>query len=253
MVAPIPSPFNSDSPISEDLTRKILQRTQNISTTCSEELRLPYRHSPWKKPAFFGACLVAITGLFGGAIYLVGAPDPSQEIIAQWPATPAGGLALVGNEDIAKLRQSGWTCPDLHALGFKLDQAQGAVLDGSPTLKLTLSDGGNSVTVYERHSTSSGSTAPMNPLTGHPASQDGFQPLGGGKVWLQPGPTWQAVLASGDTSYLMVSNMPPSSLKPATAALTSGPTSNSTLAVTGPSNDLSSRLMRGLARILAME
>lgn len=257
----------------DDLAAKILRRTESLTTDCAEDLRLPYRQSTWRKTVLLGFCTLAVTGLLGGAVYLVGAPPEPDRLTAGWPveSTMASGLSgasaeaktvtgaaakdsmsLTG-EDLAELRESGWSCPDLGSMGFSLSTAEGSVLDGVPTVKLTLAGGGSTVTVYERHPGGSSTDGPVNPLTGHAAAQDGFQPLGDGKVWLNPGNTWQAVLSAGNASYLLVSDLPPTALKPATAALASAGTAASRVGASGQTENWSERLMRGLSRILTME
>ncbi|MDR6268743.1 hypothetical protein [Arthrobacter russicus] len=284
MTARQPHPSSPATGGAEDLTARILQRTQAINTSCAEELRLPYRPGSWRKPALLGVCTLAITGLLGGAVYLVGAPADRGGLTAGWPAESAASFRVAANpgkamaesrsvsvgtapassdadgtslllngEALAELRESGWSCPDLGALGFRLAQAQGTVVDGVPTVKLTLDDGDRTVLVYERHPGGASADGPVNPLTGNVAADDGFQPLGDGKVWLNPGETWQAVLNSGDANYLVVSDQPPSALKPTTAALAASGKAASESAGGSGHDDVPARIMRGLSRILAME
>lgn len=284
MTVPQPSPLPPSLPGSDELTAKILQRTRGLQTSCAEELCLPYRQRTWRKPALWGASMLALTGLLGGAAYLAGTPADPDGLTARWPvesaasferaanpnsaagiarnsanrtasatAEPAGNALVLTGDEVAQLRESGWSCPDLSSLGFQLSQAQGTVVDGVPTVKLTLNDGGHTVVVYERHPGGASTEGPVNPLTGNAAARDGFQPLGDGKVWLNPGETWQAVLNSGDASYLLVSDLPPTALKPTTAALASAGRSASEATAGQPGDDVPGRMLRGLTRILAME
>lgn len=271
---PTPGPQGS-----EDLTAKILQRTRVLQTSGAEALQLPYRRFSWRKPVFWGMGALVVTGLLGGTFYLAGAPVEESTLTAgaltanwpqsNWPQSSTGAAesesSVLSDEDVAGLRAAGWSCPDLADLGFRLTQAEGAVVEGVPTVKLTLAEAGHSAVVYERHRGSSSAEAssiegssmegPVNPLTGNPAGRDGFQALGDGKVWLNPGPTWQAVLSTAEANYALVSDLPPTALQPTTAALAAAGTAaigDNGAATANQNNDLPGRIVRGLSRILAL-
>lgn len=116
---------------------------------------------------------------------------------ASSPPAAAGELTTA---DLAALRETGWACPELASMGFRLESAKAVTRQGTPAVELRLSRGGHGVTVVEQHvgAGSSGTTAPINVQTGRPASEDGFVASaellagstatqgGGSAVWVRP-------------------------------------------------------------------
>lgn len=138
---------------------------------------------PGKSPT--GEALSA-EGISMAAWQLSGEPD----------VTPAGSLST---EQLSALRARGWSCPELRELGYHLVWARGGVAEGSEVLELRLTDGRNFATVLEQHpgaadgygaagadrpapapggpaqpAAAQPSGPPVNILTGHPATEDGF-------------------------------------------------------------------------------
>ena len=210
--------------------------------------------------------------------------------------TPAG--ALTGAQ-LTALRSEGWTCPELRDLGYHLVWARAGVLAGGNILELRLTDGRNFVTVLEQHSGEplraarhsgvpgqSGSPgggpqavppAPVNVLTGRPATSDGFTAAavpaatdaagdgagaGPGTLWVNPAAPFAAIYQTGDVTFTYVSDQPAEQADDGVAALVraqaaaTGPAGNG-----GPGQDQSAdgaganvaaRLERGLGRILEL-
>ena len=205
--------------------------------------------------------------------------------------TPAG--ALTGAQ-LAALRSEGWTCPELGELGYHLVWARAGVLAGGNILEFRLTDGRNFATVLEQHSGEhhsgvpgqSGSRgggpqtalpAPVNVLTGRPASADGFTaaavpaaadaPGGGarpgpGALWINHGAPFAAIYQAGDVTFTYVSDQQAEQAHDGVAALVraraaaavpagSGvPGQDQTVDGAGP--NFAARLERGLGRILEL-
>lgn len=289
LLAAVPQP-------SDDLAQRILQRTQCLNTPGNEELRLPYRVRRRAKSALAAGTGAAVVALLGGA-YLAGAdtgektapPQPSMAAVgltSHWPVEnpaampPQPGSAqpatAVESTDLDSLKSAGWACPELASMGFSLRSAEGFVLAGVPTLELILSNGANSVRVYEQRpqqgSAAGGSGVPLNAMTGHDAAADGFTPLssGGVQMWLHQGSPWQVIFRQEDETYTVSTDLPAAALERMTAAI-NAPSGTSGRPAGGPpanvasgmgsgtsgtgnqenQNDWSSRIMRGLARFVS--
>ncbi len=283
-------------PPSDDLAQRILQRTQCLNTPGNEELRLPYLVRRRAKSVLIAGTAAAVVALLGGA-YLAGgetsvataAPQPSMAaagLTSRWPVENPGTMApqpgsaqlatAVESTDLDSLKNAGWACPELDSMGFSLRSAEGFVLAGVPTLELILSNGPNTVRVYEQRpqqgSAAGGSGIPLNAMTGHDAAADGFTPLssGGVQMWLHQGSPWQVIFRQEDATYTVSTDLPAAALERMTAAI-NAPSGTSGHPAGGPSgnaaggsgggtsetgnpqnqNDWGSRVLRGLARLVS--
>lgn len=210
--------------------------------------------------------------------------------------TPAGALTDV---QLASLRSEGWTCPELRELGYHLVWARAGVLAGGDILELRLTDGRNFATVLEQHSgerhgggqrsgvpgqsASPGSgpqtapPAPVNVLTGRPATSDGFTAAavpavtgarggeagaGRGALWIHQAAPFAAIYQAGDVTFTYVSDQPAEQADDGVAALVRARAAAAATAgsggpglaetADGPGNSFSARLERGLGRILEL-
>ena len=219
--------------------------------------------------------------------------------------TPDGALTAA---QLASLRSEGWTCPELRELGYHLVWARAGVLSGGDILELRLTDGRHFATVFEQHSGAPDSGAqyggepvqsgipgggphtappvPVNVLTGHPATSDGFTsaPLpagsaalgdgpGRGTLWVNHAAPFAAIYQAGDVTFTYVSDQPAEQddddvaalVRARTAAAASagdgGPGQAGTDgagaasgdgAGAGAGNNVTARLERGLGRILEL-
>lgn len=288
LLAAVPHP-------SDDLAARILQRTHGLNTPGNEELRLPYRVRRRAKSALAAGTAAAVVAVLGAA-YLAGAdtgertaaPRPSMAaagLTSRWPVENPAALppqpgwsrlaTAVEPTDLDSLKSAGWACPELASMGFSLRSAEGFVLAGVPTLELILSNGANSVRVYEQRpqqgSAAGGSGVPLNAMTGHDAAADGFTPLssGGVQMWLHQGSPWQVIFRQEDATYTVSTDLPAAALERMTAAINSpsgtsgrpaaGPPANVANGMGGGAsgtgnqqnqNDWGARIIRGLARLV---
>jgi hypothetical protein len=144
---------------------------------------------------------------------------------AQPDGQPAGGTSA--DSLVAALRSSGWACPDLASMGFHVASATSRTYGGQPAVELRLSDGRHTATVLEQHTTAGGDAqqgaapdtpTPVNPLTGHAASEDGFVAVdgslvagsgaGNGRLWVKTSAPWSAIYQTAGSTFTYVSDLP---------------------------------------------
>lgn len=220
--------------------------------------------TPLRLAVGLGGALAAGAVLLGGAAYLLGADatpaadaafapaagaaftEPLSALSVQsvsgaaWKLSgepdvaPAGALS---SEQLAALRAQGWSCPELRELGYHLVWARGGVAAGSAVLELRLTDGQHFATVLEQHGDSAASVrgaggtgaagpaaVPVNVLTGHPASEDGFKaaPAGtapsssaqpglaspAGTLWVNRQAPFRAIYRTPSATFTYISESP---------------------------------------------
>ncbi|KRE79811.1 hypothetical protein [Arthrobacter sp. Soil763] len=254
---------------------------------------------PWRLAAGFAGGAAASLALVGGAAFLLGgagpgqAPDDSFTAALPSAAFERGGLTsgsvsqaawklsgepevappgALGADELAALCGHGWTCPQLRELGYHLVWARGAVAGGSEVLELHLTDGTHFATVLEQRPTDGaagrGSAGqPVNVLTGHRASEDGFVPAGPDGVpagtgapaadgarspalWVNTHAPFQAIYATQAATYTYISELPAEQADDGVAALVHA----RPIAAGAPERDgwFAARLGRGLERILEL-
>nr|WP_091558969.1 hypothetical protein [Arthrobacter sp. ok362] len=181
--------------------------------------------------------------------------------------TPAGTLST---GQLAAFRSQGWTCPELHALGFHLMWARAGVIAGDEVLELRLTDGRHFATVLEQHAATRGpgmaptpartEASPINVLTGHAAVADGFTPAkagipsaapetGQGTLWVNAAPPYRAIYQTSAATYTYISDLPAEQADDSVAALTRV---SSGTPVQAARNGIPERIERGLSRILEL-
>jgi hypothetical protein len=179
--------------------------------------------------------------------------------------TPAGTLST---GQLAAFRSQGWTCPELHALGFHLMWARAGVIAGDEVLELRLTDGQHFATVLEQHAAARGpgpvptpagaEVSPINVLTGHAAVADGFTrakagapsaapETGDGTLWVNPSPPYRAIYQTRAATYTYISDLPAEQADDGVAALTRV---SSGTPGQGSRNGIPEQIERGLSRIL---
>jgi hypothetical protein len=179
--------------------------------------------------------------------------------------TPAGTLST---GQLAAFRSQGWTCPELHALGFHLMWARAGVMAGDEVLELRLTDGQHFATVLEQHAAARGpgspaspagaEVSPINVLTGHAAAADGFTrakagapsaapETGNGTLWVNPAPPYRAIYQTSAATYTYISDLP---AEQAQDCADSHPRVSSGTRGPGSRNGIPERIERGLSRIL---
>ena len=202
--------------------------------------------------------------------------------------TPAGALSA---EQLAALRSQGWACPEFRELGFHVVWARGVVVAGEEILELRLTDGLHFATVLEQHGLEQSSpgpgspglpqhslaavqqAAPVNVLTGHTATADGFKAselnevagapaAGGGTLWINTAGLYTAIYQTPTATFTYVSELPAEQADDAVAALVQAPagtgadagadTTSGAPSGTPAADGFAERMERGLGRILKL-
>lgn len=205
---------------SDELTARLLLRTQQLAMA----------PAPVARPS-----RIMLAGLAGGvAVVAAGAVAVGAYAVAGEPRQYAAGTASLYGQSghspgtdsrLAALRSSGWTCPELRAMGFHLVSASTTVLAGQPAVELRLTDGQHTARILEQHQQSPAAPWPVNPLTGHPAGSDGYvaaDMLGttaDGRVWVKAGPPWSAIYQTARSTFTYVSDLPAAAADDAVAML----------------------------------
>ncbi|MFC7848988.1 anti-sigma factor [Arthrobacter sp. NPDC057388] len=210
---------------SDELTARLLLRTQQLAMA----------PVPVSRPS-----RMRLAGLAGGvAVVAAGAVAAGAYTVAGEPRQYAGGTASLYGQSgyttgtspdgtdsrLAALRSSGWTCPELRAMGFRLVSASTTVLAGQPTVELRLTDGQHTARILEQHQGAPVAPWPVNPLTGHPAGSDGYVAAdmpgttAGGRVWVKAGTPWSAIYQTPRSTFTYVSDLPATAADDAVAML----------------------------------
>lgn len=258
---------------------------------------------PWRLAVQIAGGVAATTALMGGAAYVMGSdtpPAPEGAFAAELPArlngpalssetvsgaawklsggpdvTPAGSLS---SEQLSALRARGWACPELRELGYHLLWARGGVAGGSEVLELRLTDGRHFATVLEQHSSQPGTkqpateepgteppptAVPVNVLTGHPATEDGFVPAGtdgavapqspaaaSGTLWVNRQAPFRAIYRTPAATFTYISELPEEQANDGVGALVQSRPVHAEPAHGG--DGIAARLERGLERIVEL-
>ncbi|WP_445153822.1 hypothetical protein ACTWLI_10575 [Arthrobacter sp. Hor0625] len=260
--------------------------------------RTPGPGRPWRLAAGFAGGAAASLALVGGAAFLLGGaapgPAPDDSFNAAFPpalersALTSGSVSqaawklsgepdvappgALGSDQLAALCGHGWTCPQLREMGYHLVWARGAVAGGSEVLELHLTDGTHFATVLEQRPTDGAAGQgragqPVNVLTGHRASEDGFVPAGpdgapagtgapaadgahSPALWVNTHAPFQAIYATQAATYTYISELPAEQADDGVAALVHA----RPVDAMAPQRDsgFAARLGRGLERIMEL-
>ncbi|MBT2594305.1 hypothetical protein [Arthrobacter sp. ISL-72] len=191
-----------------------------------------------------------------------------------------GAAGMLTSADLEELRTQGWSCPELHGMGFHVLWARREAVAGQGVLELRLTDGTHFATVLEQHAAASpagGSSAsvpvssPTNILTGHPASDDGFVPApsdGGaaapGSLWINASAPWRAIYQAPGVTFTYISDLPSAAADDGISELVRAGSTTPAGSVEGAADPgaagnaapaaegLPARLQRGLGRIMEL-
>ena len=205
---------------SDELTARLLLRTQQLAMAPAPVSR----PSRMMLAGLAGGVAVVAAGAVAAGAYTV-AGEPRQYAASTASLYGQAGHSSGTDSRLAALRSSGWTCPELRAMGFHLVSASTTVLAGRPTVELRLTDGQHTARILEQHQGSPAAPWPINPLTGHPAGSDGYvaADLPGttadGQVWVKAGQPWSAIYQTPRSTFTYVSDLPATSADDAVAML----------------------------------
>ncbi|WP_253904352.1 hypothetical protein [Arthrobacter sp. Br18] len=222
-------------------------------------LRKAVPASRWASLAAAGGTVVVAGAVLTGA-YIVGAENGSTPVAGAgatsalrtgWESVAPETPAVLDAAQLDRLREGGWYCPVLEAMGFELRSAEGITVSGRPTLELVLGNGTDTITVYEQRRVDpvqEAAAPPVNALTGNPVTVDGFEHIGGTErdMWVQPGEPWQVVLDSSSVTYTVVSSMAAAAMPQTVNQLVATEHSQLVPSAPAPDNSTMTRILRGL-------
>jgi hypothetical protein len=196
---------------SDELTARLLLHTQQLAMAPAPV----YRPSRMRLVGLAGGVAVVAAGAVAAGAYTM-AGEPRQYAAGTASLYGQSGHSPGTDSRLAALRSSGWTCPELRAMGFHLVSASTTVLAGQPTVELRLTDGQHTARILEQHQGAPAALWPVNPLTGHPAGSDGYVAAdlpgttAGGQVWVKAGQPWSAIYQTSRSTFTYVSDLPAS-------------------------------------------
>ncbi|HEU4667203.1 MAG TPA: anti-sigma factor [Arthrobacter sp.] len=254
--APIP-------PASDDLTARLLARTQELAARQPAEARRPAasRGAVRVLALAAGGSMAAAGVLAAGAFAAAGDPVPGDAagnraaLTHVSSRTPADGRQLTG-EQLTELRSEGWACPQLEAMGFRRESARATVLNGQPAVELRLTDGTHQATVTEQRIVLQASArGSAGQETGQDAPGSDGSPL---RVWSSS--PWSATYRTPGHTFLYESDLPAEAADDALPILQQlgnqaeeGVSAAVPAAsVHAPEEPLGTRLQRGVNRIVAL-
>lgn len=255
--APIP-------PASDDLTARLLARTQELAAMPPADSHPPAssRSAVRVLALAAGGSMAAAGVLAAGAFAAAGDPLPGDATGHQAAPshvssrTHADGRQLTG-EQLTQLRSEGWACPELGAMGFRLESARATVLNGQPAVELRLTDGTHHATVTEQRivpqAIAGQATAGQEGAGQEITSQDSG-PL---RVWRSS--PWSATYRTPGHTFLYESDLPAEEADDALPILQRLGTQTEEgvaagIAAASPEaaeEPISTRLQRGVSRIVA--
>ena len=177
-----------------------------------------------------GAALAAAAAVLLGGAYAAGAllevPRDAGErtaMAAAWNEASGSGTGALGADQLASLRDRGWTCPELADLGLELDSARTLQVQGRPAVEMVFTGEGERIRLVEQHPMPGEDRHPVvNAFTGRPVAADGFTALGsddGPAVFSSDEHPGQRVVAAGNVTYTFESSLPAKSLPKAVEEL----------------------------------
>lgn len=239
---------------SEDLTQRLLQRTQHLASGSDspfEPLRPVGRGWRGLRIAGVAAGTLAVSAgaLVVSAYAVAGDPVPQARIadggnFASVAGAVTGGPAELmvepgvkvqavnlGPEQLASLREQGWACPELSAMGFHVTSAEATLHNGHPAVELTLESNGHHATILEEHL----------PAAAQPTTA---------QLTLTQGSPWGAVYRTPAGILSYSSDLPPDKADDAVPELVRAADAMASSPEVPGTETWSDRLMRGLRTLL---
>lgn len=240
---------------SEDLTQRLLQQTQHLaggSESPFDELRPAA--AGWRGLRIAGVAagtLAVSAGALAVSAYAVaGDPVPQARIadsgnfasvagavtggpaeLMVEPGMKAAQAVNLGPDQLASLREQGWACPELSAMGFHVTSAEATLHNGHPAVELKLESNGHHATVLEEHL----------PATPHPTTA---------QLTLTQGSPWGAVYRTSAGILSYSSDLPAEKADDAVPELVRAADAMASSPEVPAAETWSDRLLRGLRTLL---
>ncbi|WP_225219444.1 hypothetical protein [Arthrobacter gallicola] len=202
----------------EDLARRIM--AGGASLPAAEETKPPRTRARYAVAV--GSILTLVSGFVLAGAYVLGtlAEEPlsapqQAHLLAGWSQVAENEPAELSREQLQKLREAGWSCPELKELGFTLEEATATHVAGQPAVALVLARNGEKITLYEQRPGDGETNAGvvLHAVTERPVTEEGFtlqtgNPTTSPRVWQDPAKPGQAVLSTGNVTYTLASSAP---------------------------------------------
>ncbi len=256
---------------SQDLTARLLQHTQRLANeqippvANSRTRGGATRGGAWRGLRIAGLAAGTLTvsaGALGLAAYAVagdtapqagiGAGNAASSLSNAFTGGPPGLMTTpefvatpdfrptapvnLSSEQLDALRDQGWACPELGAMGFHVVSAKATMHNGHPAVELRLESNGHYATVVEEHLQASDLA-----VTGRPASA---------QLSLTQGTPWEAVYRTSAAVLSYSSDLPADIADDAVPELVRAGDSMISTKAPQASETWSERMIRGLRTLL---
>lgn len=242
-------------PASDDLTARLLARTQALATAPSHPA--PQQHLAARVLVLAAGGTVAAAGVLAVSAFALAGDDLpvagnalAGSLVQQSAHLPADGREL-SEAQLTQLRSDGWVCPELESLGFHVQSATVTTVDGRPAVEMHLSDGKYYATVLEQY------------REDHQRPVDG-QAGGDGELQIRSSSPWTATYETPAATFTYESDRPAEQADDAIPVLHELSTRASVGVNAGiaaepaaaeadaPDDSVSGRLQRGIHKIAEM-
>lgn len=199
----------------EDLARRIV--AGGASLPAAAEAKRPRTRARYAVAV--GSILTLVSGFVLAGAYVLGtlADEPfsapqQAHLLAGWNQVTQSQTGKLSSDQLQKLRDSGWSCPELSELGFTLEEATATHVAGQPAVALVLARNGEKITLYEqRPGEGETNTSVLHAVSERPVSEEGFTLQTGNsatspRVWRDPAKPGQAVLSTGNVTYTLAAS-----------------------------------------------
>lgn len=242
---------------SQDLAARLIQHTERLASEPTQETWSRLQPGGLSRGLRFAAVaagtLAVSAGALGVAAYVVAGDDQPRvlagtsnagALVGAWSAGPvdamdptfkAGSTMSLTASQLDALRDQGWACPELLAMGFHVVSAQASMLNGHPAVEIHLESNGHYATITEEHLP--------------PARQSAGQ-SGSAQLSVTQGTPWKAVYAMPAAVISYASDLPPESADDAVPEIVRAGDSMTRAGHGETSESWYGRLLRGLQTLL---
>ena len=207
-----------------------------------------------------GGVLTMVSGLVLAGAYILGsvADEPLSQpqqahLLAGWNQLAEQRAGSLSAEDVQQLRNAGWSCPELDALGFTLASARTLQVAGHPAVALELTRNGETLTVYEQRPRQGGANPEvLHAVSGRPVAEEGFSAPSGApattpRIWRDDARPGEAVLSARNVTYTLRSSVPGETLSSVVGELSLSESARLLVPARNPDSGAVDRVLNGLA------
>lgn len=239
----------------EDLARRIVAGPG--SATVPPEPAAPSR--PGRYVLAFGSVLTLVSGFVLAGAYVLGtlADEPltapqQAHLLAGWNDIAEEPEDELSSEELAELRNSGWSCPELAELGFTVESARTETVAGHPAVALVLVRGEEKILLYEQRPWQGGkNNEVLHAVSGRPVAEAGFTAQEGTptapRIWQAPSRPGEAVLSTGNVTYTLASSAPAETMTGAVSELSLSESARLLVPASDGEDTAVQRILRGLS------